>query len=60
MAFKPLVCTAILTWAHIATAASNGSSVTDYDVLQYVDQLIGSNNGGTYPVRQCGDRLTRV
>jgi hypothetical protein len=47
MALTNLLSTVVLS-ALVGCVAAQTTTTTDseYDVLQYVDQLIGSNNGG--------------
>jgi hypothetical protein len=38
----------LLSFSINTVAAQNSTTNSTYDVLQYVDQLIGSSNGGQY------------
>ena len=48
MAFINLLSTAVLSVLVGQAAATAAPTDANSDVLQYVNQLIGSSNGGTY------------
>jgi hypothetical protein len=47
MAFINFLSTAVLSALFGQVVSQTATADAKYDVLQYVDQLIGSNNGGS-------------